>query len=180
LTVIALVGRRIDAPDADPSRFPLANVALVESRLRQLFVAEAVRAIVSSAACGADLLAQTVAGAMGKRRRVVLPFERGRFRKSSVVDRPGDWGSAYDRLLAELDPTGDVVTLPGSADDDAAYAAANGAILDKATAWARQPPDEVVVTLVWDGASRGMGDLTAAFGEEARKRGLRVAQVSTR
>jgi hypothetical protein len=147
LTIIALAGRRIDAPDADPPRFPLPNVALVEGRLRNLFEAERAKAIVSSAACGADLLAQTLAGAMGMRRHVVLPFERDRFRKTSVVDPPGDWGPVYDRLLLELDQTGDVVILSRTAHDDAAYTAANSAILNDATALPRLPADEVLSEL---------------------------------
>jgi hypothetical protein len=96
-----------------------------------------------------------------------------------VIDRPGDWGALYDRTLVELDQTGDVVTLPGHAPGDAAYAAANAAILDEATALARQTGTDVLAVLVWEGAPRGADDMTAAFAAEARRRGGRVEQVMT-
>jgi hypothetical protein len=117
--IIAAAGRRIDAEDATSARFPLKNVALVQQRLDELFGREAATALVSSGACGADLVALTVAGARQMRRRMVLPFSRDEFRTSSVTDRPGDWGPVYDRVLAELDKTGDVVTLAGHAAGDA-------------------------------------------------------------
>ena len=177
--VIALAGRRIDATGAVPARFPLENVRLVEQRLRGLLESETARAIVSSAACGADLLAQGVAGTLGLRRRVVLPFVRHRFRQTSVTDRPGNWGSAYDRLLNELDATGDVVNVGWSGEETAAYAAVNVTILDEAATMGAESGQEVLAVIVWDGASRGHDDLTAAFGQEARKRGLRVEEIST-
>src|SRR5262245_24018604 len=60
--IIAMSGRRIDAKDAKATRFPLKNVALVKQRLDELFARVAATALVSSGACGADLVALTVAG----------------------------------------------------------------------------------------------------------------------
>lgn len=177
--VIGLAGRRIDAADAPTARFPLRNLPLVEQRLRDLLRGEPGVAMVSSAACGADLLAQGIAGTLGMRRRVVLPFDRARFRRTSVIDRPGDWGPAYDRLLAELDVTGDVVVLREGLDETAAYGATNLTILDQATALARQAGQDVLAVLVWEGAPRGPDDLTAAFGQEARRRRLSVKEILT-
>ncbi len=177
--VIALAGRRIDASDAETPRFPLQNVPLVTQRLAQLFEHEAPTAVVSSAACGADLVALNVAGKRRARRRVVLPFNRDRFRLTSVADRPGNWEAVYDRVLAELDLTGDLITLEGRGEGTAAYAAVNEVILREAAALARKSNANVMAVLVWEGASRGSGDLTAAFGEEASKRGLHVRQVLT-
>ena len=113
--IIAVAGRRIDAAEAETPRFPLENVALVGRRLDARFEREGATAMVSSAACGADLVALMVAGRRGIRRRLVLPFGREKFRETSVTDRPGDWGPMYDQVLAELDPTRDVVTLEGGA-----------------------------------------------------------------
>ena len=177
--VIALAGRRIDAAGAAPARFPPENVSLVEQRLRRLLERETATAVVSSAACGADLVAQNIAGTLGLRLRVVLPFDRSRFRDTSVTDRGGGWGPVYDRLLHELDASGDVVTLATSGEDTAAYEAVNLAILDQAAAMGAEAGGEVLAVMVWEGASRGPDDLTAAFGEEARRRGLRVEQVLT-
>ena len=50
--VIALAGRRIDAPDTNPPRFPLENVPMVRQRLADMFAAEHAEALVCSAACG--------------------------------------------------------------------------------------------------------------------------------
>lgn len=177
--IIALAGRRIDAANAETARFPLTSVPLVSRRLDELFAGEAATTLLSSAACGADLAALTVAGARGMRRRIVLPFDRQRFRVTSVIDRPGDWGAVYDRVLAELEPTGDVVTLDGHDEGDSAYAAANRVMLDDAVALARRSSTAAMAVVVWEGAPRGPDDLTGAFAEEARTRGLRVVEVRT-
>jgi len=113
------------------------------------------------------------------RRRLVLPFGRDEFRTNSVTDRPGEWGPVYDGVLVELDNSGDIVTLAGYAAGDAAYNAANDAILREAATLARQGATDVVAVLVWEGAPRAGTDLTAAFGDEARRRGFRVEQVKT-
>jgi hypothetical protein len=176
--IIALAGRRVDAANAETIRFPLTNVPLVSRRLDELFAREAATALVSSAACGGDLTALAVAGGRGMRRRIVLPFDRHRFRGTSVTDRPGDWGAAYDRVLAELDPSGDVVTLEGLDEGDPSYAAANRVVLQEAIALAGRP-NAALAVLVWDGTPRGHDDLTAAFAAEARSRGLRVGEVRT-
>ena len=59
---IALAGRRVDAADASEPRFPLASVPLVRDRLHAFFTERPAAALVSSAACGADLVALEVAG----------------------------------------------------------------------------------------------------------------------
>jgi hypothetical protein len=99
-SIIALAGRRIDASGTTPPRFPLSNVEEVRSRLAGAFVRLHAVGLVCSGACGADLVALEAAEQLGMRRRVVLPFVPDRFRKSSVVDRPGDWGRVFDRQIA--------------------------------------------------------------------------------
>ncbi len=177
--VIALAGRRIDAPSSSTPRFPLENVALVRARIRGLFEACGASALVSSAACGADLLALTEGGAMGIERCVVLPFHRDRFRETSVVDRPGDWGVLYDRVLDEVEARGILVVLDSVPDDADAYAAVNRTILDQAAVLAAQLRVVAAAALVWDGSPRGGDDLTKAFGDEARQRGLEMFEVMT-
>lgn len=174
--IIALAGRRVDAENAKEIRFPLGNAGMVGVRVRELLERERARVVVSSAACGADLIALLEAGRLGLRRRVVLPFTRGRFKETSVTDRPGGWGPLYDRVLDEVE--GDVLVLNVAAVNEA-YSAVNRAILDEAVRLGKEAPDEVAAVLVWDGASRGPGDLTESFGEEARKRGLPVLEVKT-
>jgi hypothetical protein len=177
--VIALAGRRVDAADAAPARFPLANVPLVEKRLRHELARSGARALVCSAACGADLVALALAGELRLKRRAVLPFDEARFRQTSVVDRPGEWGALFDRVVRELRETGDLVIPPGIDAAADPYLAANGRILDEAQALARETRDDLLAILVWDGESRGEGDVTEAFAADARRRGLRVLEVST-
>lgn len=175
--IIALAGRRVDSPEAKDTRFPLLNVGIVRERVRAL-LQENAAALVSSAACGADLIALSEAGKLGLRRRVVLPFERPRFRETSVTDRPGDWGPLFDEVLDAVEAAGDLVVLRAGSDDEA-YALANRAILDESLALAKTAHQPVRAVLVWDGKSRGDHDLTEDFGVEARKRGMPVTDVPT-
>ncbi len=173
--VVALAGRRVDAPDAPP-RFPATQVAVVRDRLRALFQDIGAGTLVCSGACGADLTALEVAGELGMHRRVVLPFPRDRFRATSVVDRGEAWGNVYDRVLGQL-PRVDVVEL-GLAEGDAAYARANQAILNEAVQLAGN--DSPVAVIVWEGEPRGHGDMTQNFASAARERGMSVREVRTR
>ena len=177
--IIALAGRRTDAADADTQRFPVENIELVRRRLRELFERERPEALVSSAACGADLIALDEAAALGIRRRVILPFDRRRFRETSVIDRPGVWGHLYDHVLDEVESNGDLITLSGDADDALAYAVANSGILAEASALRRDPREAVVAVIVWNGAPRGVDDLTKSFGDEAKALGFSVLEIKT-
>lgn len=180
MLVIAFAGRRVDAPDADVPRLPPSSTDAVRERLRLLFAERGAEALVCSGACGADLLALEAAGALGMRRRLVLPFDRVRFRATSVTDRADDltdWGALFDEVLGAVPPS-DVVELDGEATGDEAYAAANRALLDEAEALAGAE-GSVRAVIAWEGARRGEGDLTAAFAEEARARGFPVEEVRT-
>ncbi len=177
--IIAHAGRRIDAAGAIPARFPLKNVEFVRQRVRAMFKSNGAVALISAAACGADLIALSEAGALGLRRRIVLPFDRHRFRETSVIDRPGDWGPLYDEVLDEVEDDENVVVVSKAASDDEAFSAANAAILDEAVLMGRQLHLAACAALVWDGMSRGEHDVTEEFGAEARKRGLTVLEVKT-
>ena len=176
--IIALAGRRVDSPNAKEPRFPLRNVENVRIRTRAVLSEQGAKAMVSSAACGADLIALSEAGQLGLRRRVILPFERRRFRETSVTDRPGEWGPLYDQVLDAVEAAGDLVILQNESDDEA-YSAANRAILDEAVALAKAVDKPAIAVLIWDGVSRGDHDLTEEFGAEARRRGLAVTEVRT-
>jgi hypothetical protein len=178
MTIVAAAGRRIDAPDASPSRFPLANRDVVRARIRITLIEHGATGIVASGACGADLLAQDVARELKLHcRRMILPFAADLFRASSVTDRPGNWGSLFDDLVAELGTRGDVVTLAEDPGGDAAYAAVNKAILAEAERIGGCSTP--LVLLIWDGTSRGDGDLTADLGLKARTRNWPIVEVLT-
>jgi hypothetical protein len=178
--VIALAGRRVDAADTAPPRFPLSNVPLVRRQLADLLVQERALALVSSAACGADLLALEEAERLGVQRRIVLPFPPERFRDTSVVDRPGDWGPLFDRILAAARAACDLVVLEAdAAGDDAAYAAANAAIIAEAESLAEKGKYRLVAALVWEGAARPQGDATGEFQSLAAAAGFAERTVIT-
>jgi hypothetical protein len=182
--IIALAGRRIDAPDATISRFPLRNVAAVRERLHAFFVDHKVTALVCSVACGADLLALDVAGELGIWRRIVFPFKQDRFRATSVVDRPGEWGTLFDRIIRDVQAEGKFVILSEDGEDDVIFATANKVILNEALLLAHeksheQPEKLVQAVLVWDGLPRGESDLTAHFASEALARGLAITEIAT-
>jgi hypothetical protein len=182
--IVALAGRRIDALDADSPRFPLSAVELVRGRLQELLAEKEATALVCSAACGADLLALSVAGDISIRRRVILPFEREHFRKTSVVDRPGRWAPLFDVTCDEVAEQGDLVILGCSEDDEAAYSVASGAILNEAvqlqTASQGKDGQSILAVIVWEGAPRGEDDETASFAREARSRGFAIAEILTK
>ena len=177
--VIALAGRRVDAPDVKQPRFPPENVDTVKERIQGLFVARNATALVCSAACGADLLALEAAERQQMRKRVVLPFSREVFRRTSVVDRPGDWGTRFDRELDQAEEKNDLVVLDRREDDSEAYVATNYIILDEATSLARNLGLGILAVVVWDQRSRGPEDITEQFLNEATRRDIDVAPVST-
>jgi tetratricopeptide (TPR) repeat protein len=178
-TVTALAGRRIDAAEAKgPNlRFPAENEAKVAQRVRNMLVGTASTGVVSSAACGADILALESAGGLGLSRRVVLPFARDRFRAISVVDRGEEWGQRFDAILTELDKS-DIIELSLDGDEDEAYAATNVRILDEAKKLA-DTDQRVLAAIVWNGLARGASDLTVAFRKLAVAREIETLSVPT-
>jgi hypothetical protein len=182
--VLALAGRRIDAPETDPPRFPLKNVPTVRERLAALLAAEHAEVLVCSAACGADLIALEEAERLGLRRRIVLPFPAKRFRETSVTDRPGEWGPLFDRLIASAEAAGDLVVLDVEGNDDAAYAAANQAIMSEAETIARATSDgtpfRLVAVIVWEGSARAGTDASGGLLTLAKQAGFEERSVPTR
>ncbi|MFN0122966.1 MAG: hypothetical protein ACKV2V_20895 [Blastocatellia bacterium] len=177
--VIALAGRRVDAPGADIKRFPAENAAAVAARIREFLVTHEARALVSAAACGADIIALEVAGELGLRRRVVLPFDRAAFRAMSVVDRGAAWGARYDQILDALAASGDLIEAAHDPDDGQTWFTGNLEILDQAASLATQLGADIAALIVWNGASRGADDVTGHFKSEAEARGLGVAEALT-
>jgi len=171
--IIALAGRRVDAIGAKQSRFSPEpqNIERVRRRLRAMLISKGSIALVSSAACGADLLALEEAGLLGLRRTIVLPFSRAKFRSTSVVDRPGNWGALYDKAVEEVHMQGDLIVLDRGL-EGSAYVKTNHTIIEKAIALGRDLKHPVSAVRVWEGKSRGTGDLTEEFGLYAKKKGI--------
>lgn len=180
--IIALAGRRIDAPGAETARFPAENTELVSGRLSELFRSEAPSALVCSAACGADLLALDAAGKFGVRRHIILPFERVRFRKTSVTDRPGDWGNLFDKICDEVEREGNLTALENFEDEAKAYSAVTREFLKKAESLRSsvENKEEIITVIVWEGKARDERDETAALAEMAKARNFVVKEILTK
>lgn len=174
-TVAALAGRRIDPPCAPVSRFSLARVPGVQAALAAAFERHRVGKLVCSAACGADLVALSVAERLGIDRRVVLPFDDATFRETSVVDRPGDWGPVYDRLIADVRASGDLVILDGDPGAPHAYSEVNHTIVREASVGHGQR----LAFVVWEGRAHSVDDSTEEFRQLADKAGFTEVVILT-
>lgn len=180
--VVALAGRRIDAEDANPPRFPSSSIPLVRMRLARLLQQEEALALVSSAACGSDIIGLEEAERIHIRCRIVLPSARDNFRATSVVDRPGEWGARFDHLVNLAEADGDIIILDQGKDTDAAYAAANKLILHEAKMLAQTMPGgphRLVAIIVWEGLPRPDNDLTDDFRTAAVEAGFTLHVVLT-
>jgi hypothetical protein len=124
----------------------------------------AVRAVVASAARGADLLALRAATALGIRIRVVLSCARSRFRDRSVVDQGGSWGAIFDELVDQAHARGDLVVLPGDALTPDSLAATNQRLIFETLELAGHLSATPGALAVWSGKARAAGfDATADF-----------------
>jgi hypothetical protein len=102
------------------------------------------------------------------------------FRETSVVDRGAGWGSRFDKVIEAVDASGGVVELAYAKDDPNAYEATNKVTLETALQEASAAGLRTIAIAVWDGASRGAGDVTKAFLEEAQRRKLETITISSR
>lgn len=171
----ALAGRRIDRAGEGDVRFPLSAVPSVRLKLERLFSEKPPRLLVCSAACGADLVALEVAEAIGIATHIVLPFSAEKFRETSVIDRPGNWGPVFDQALQHAEGSGGVTVLAGVGDPDRDYSAATRRIIDTASA-ADAGLDRVAVA-VFEGDIRPDNDATGEFRALAISEGFRLEDV---
>lgn len=185
LKIAALAGRRIDARGSADPHFPLESVPRVEKALEGLFQSENVSVVVSSAACGADLIGLCVAQRLHLRTRIVLPFDIESFRETSVMDRPdGRWGALFDQVLNYSEMHSDVVVLDERVGTEEAYSAATKEILDQVTSMAAASRGKLrpMAVLVWDGRQREPGsasDESALFRRLAFAAGMDVSTIPT-
>ncbi len=175
IKVAALAGRRIDEPDSTRVQFPLTCVKKVSADLRKLFERGSFTSLVCSAACGADLVAVESAKLLGMTVDIILPYSPSKFRESSVVDRPGDWGPIYDRLIDETAANNRLHIL--SSDEKGNYDIATAGILSTATSMASL--ENIFGFVVWEGQPRDEDDATLDFKRQAEKLGLTVHEVAT-
>ena len=175
--IAGLAGRRIDAVDADPVRFPETREDVVANRIAATLKERDVTTLVCAAACGSDLLALEAAQREGIATRIVLPYEAATFRRSSVVDRGAAWGAVFDRLIGDAQAHDALRILGLDVDDERVYEKTNDGILDEALTLAGSDPARVIALAVWDGEIEGRTDYTANFTAAARTRGITVQSI---
>ena len=184
--IVALAGRRIDAPGAQATRFPLALADSVKQALIASLSSVNAKHLVCSGACGADLLALQAAEEMGIRKTMILPFDAGIFRSTSVTDRPGNWGSIFDKLVSELEESNGLIELKYDKADPEVYRNTNYSILDEAQKIAGETkgrndgpasPGKMMALIVWEGKSKDADDTTYHFIEEAKNRNFIIKEI---
>lgn len=172
--VLIAAGRRVDAADAEVPRFPASEVAKVRREIEELFSKEKPLAVVSSAACGADLIVLAVAESAGIERYVLLPSQPAEFRKTSVTDRPGNWGDVYDKVLQTSKV--EILKVP---EGQQGYLKTNLKLLDRGQALAREHSASAEALVVWNKETRGPDDVTAHFLAQAKRRRIQVVEIAT-
>jgi hypothetical protein len=178
--VVAAAGRRIDAVDTKEPRFPGVCEARVAGAIEHTLEGLGAQVLVSSAACGVDILALEAAGRLGIRRIVVLPFTRNEFRATSVTDRTGNWGARYDEILDDIEDRGDLIAMQLTGRDASVWNGASDRILDESEAIARNLGTSAHALVVWDGRPRISGrDATDYLRRSAINRGFQVTEIST-
>jgi len=177
IKVLALAGRRTDAPDTDIARFPLSSLAKVRKDLFNLFLDNKAEKLVCSAACGADLVALDVAGELGIERHIIIPFSVSDFRRISVTDRPGAWGPLYDQIIADVSAQGLLQILGLNTNDDSAFSLANKAIIEQAQSLTNG--DVPLAVVVWEGESHERIDATREFLQLAQQANFNNISISS-
>lgn len=183
--IVVVAGRRIDPPNAAAVRFPLTYRETVAQRITTALHDLKATIVVSSAACGSDLLAIDAARKLKIRRRIVLPYQAGWFLKDSVTDRPGDWKSLYQQVIEEARQADDLVVMKEERGSDNAFRAANDTILENALRLARDenpavPGAALAGLIIWEGASRGPDDVTDHMRQRLEAAGARIYPVISR
>lgn len=182
--IVVLAGRRVDPPNASFTRFPLSMRGVVAKRILAALDELKVTTLVTSAACGSDLLAINAARALSASRRIVLPYREDWFLEDSVTDRPGRWEDLYQQVISEAREAGDLVVLDEKRGSDDAFRAANDAIISEALRLAREenpdkPGDALAGLIVWEGKSRGPDDVTDHMKQRLEKAGATIRAVIT-
>jgi hypothetical protein len=79
-----------------------------------------------------------------------------------VIDRPGNWGAIYDKVIDDARRKVDLTVLQQKC-NESSYLLANHVLIDEAIALGAQLECSVCALSVWEGEARGPGDLTAEF-----------------
>ena len=181
--IVAFAGRRIDAKEAERPVFPLTLADSVKAKLISALRSTNATHVVTSGACGTDLLAMQAAEALQIPKTMILPFKAETFKSTSVTDRPGDWGPIFDKLVAELKHSEHLIELNFDKEDPDVYTKTNFHILDEAQKLASKnnqqnnPGGKLMAMIIWEGKPKSSGDTTYHFMQEAQKRNFIIKEI---
>lgn len=96
------------------------------------------------------------------------------------MDRPGEWGPLFDTVVSEAAFAGDLVELSFDPEEETAYEQTNREIFRQAEQMARGSDEACRALVLWDMTSRGAGDVTEAFMNEAQMRKWPVVPIDTK
>jgi hypothetical protein len=165
--VAAFSGHLVDAPGRPDARFPPDKVAAVRKAILERLQHYGVGYGFSSAARGSDLLFVEELKKIGGSVRVVLPFPRGDFKKTSVGD---SWEDDFDRDLEGVDVDELSPQMPPADKQPKAYDACNKTILEKALQKAHLLDQKPILITVWNGkpgdGAGGTADAVRAWESE--------------
>jgi hypothetical protein len=111
------------------------------------------------------------------RTHVVLPFDPARFRRSSVDDRPGDWGWRFDRAIDRAAKANTLVVMDLSVDDDLAYSVATHRLVSLASEISGGRDVVAISVAESDAQPRSAPDATAEFRRLSLERGFRLVDI---
>ena len=150
-------GHMVDLPDRATPRFPESSVPEARARIAAVLEEHHILIGYGSAACGADLIfLRAVLDRPGGEIHVVLPFERERFKRESVMRVPAHahWGEEFDRVLAKAASITELSDSPCWFDGNA-FAFGNRVFHGMAEHKAREQGDVPVGFALWDGEPAG-------------------------
>lgn len=174
--IACLAGRRIDPVDSEKSTFPLNRAPAVGEAIVAALMERKIARLVCAAACGADILALEACEALAIPATIILPFPVDEFREVSVIDRPGDWGPRFDKVIARARAQSDLIELGYESTGQEGFLEANQEIVSRVLGTNAR---EKFAFVVWDGSARGEGDFTADLVEHAGAEGLTVIEILT-
>jgi hypothetical protein len=146
--VAAFTGHMVDAPDRPTPRFPPEKVEAVRKAIAEQLRKRKIGYGFSSAARGSDLLFLEELGKMGGRARVLLPFPRHEFKKTSVGY---GWDNRFDKALSGHEVIELSAEVPPEDQQPEAYADCNRKIFEEAIAKAKLLDEKPVLITVWNG-----------------------------
>jgi hypothetical protein len=177
-SIVALAGRRIDLPSANPERFPARNIERVQLAIKLKLEEHGARWLVSSAAAGADLVGIKAAVALGIDCRLILFASVSEFAEKSVQDRGAYWEKEFERLLSATSRE-NLIFVPERATDSDTFKAVNERILGETLVLASLRSSTPISVAVWEGRPKEKEDFTVDFIEHSGKMRIPVLNVNT-